>query len=116
MSTPVFIDRQPDGWVLVTADDARSVLVGPADESTVRELAIDLDYQVISLAPKKGHQKKALVASDMPIGYLFHAGDSWYRMIGYAGKFCEVEVVGAKRNDKIPSTTPVIEISVMSKR
>ena len=112
----VTIEKTAEGLVLRTADDFKDVLAGPAcDVGDLRQLAVELELEILEPVKRKQKQKTCTVGS-VPDGTLFRIDDRWYRRICHiqGNKKALVEVVGGKCNDDLPISTEITQISVLS--
>ena len=101
----------PAGFLLVTNDAEQDELAGPFAsyqelEMTARDIGVDFELPS-NIRPK---------LRDLTIGALFRTGSYWYRLRDRDGKHAVLDVVGEKRQETMPWSTDVTEISVLSLR
>ena len=103
------------GFLLVTNDTAQDELAGPFKSYEELETAakeIGVDFAISPKITPKSRQR----LRDLEAGMLFRIDGYWYRLRDKEGKQGTLDVVGEKRQETMPWSTEVTEISVLSKR
>ena len=111
MSPIALAKSTPAGFLLVTNDAAQDELAGPFKsyeelETVAKEIGVDF-----AIPPKITPKLR-----DIEAGMLFRIDDYWYRLRNKEGKQATLDVVGEKRQETMPWSAEVTEISVLSKQ
>ena len=115
MGIDVLAEKTAEGWVLQTADNARDVLAGPySTEKETREAAKELDLTIRN-PMKVLRTARMKTAGDLEPNALFSANGLWYRVIRREGSTVHVRIVGGDSVAKLPASTEITEISVLSR-
>lgn len=119
MDIDVNIDKQPDGFVLLTVDEFKDILAGPyVSVEDCLESAIELSlhvlnsdkYKVTKLGPARGNTLKSL-----DVGCLLRIENGWYRKLSNDGSNTVLSVVGQiDKTIKMPGSTRAAQISVLN--
>ena len=115
----VVAGKTAEGWVLQTTDEYKDVLAGPfATEAELRPVAEELELKILEQPKPTKQRTKILRVGALKPDTLFRIGTSWYRMLSHipGSTKATVSVVGESRNDDLPISTEVTQISVLSLR
>ena len=114
MCIEVVAINTPEGIILQTNDVYRDTIGGPVPTSAAaKALAKELDLSIVEPARRKYEGPRI---KNMQPGALFRVADYWYRIVRFDGKLAILDVVGEHRQETMPISTEVTEISVLCLR
>lgn len=115
----VILKKNSSGIVILTDDDAQDEIAGPfpdelAASDAAKAMGLKIQPQFKFVTGRTSKTTKHV--KDLQPRDLFRVENLWYRVIEHKGKETLLDVVGQKRQDTLPGSTEISEVSVLSLR